>query len=96
MLALQKFIGLNKSNFPSKCDFKSDEDKKKHSFASCEGIVKFCHTLLVFIVLMWNFESLDRVIILGIGHGPQLGTNFHWRESLSNVFTNLFWCYIYE
>ena len=26
-----------RSNFPSKFDFKSDEDKNKHSFASCEG-----------------------------------------------------------
>ena len=36
-----------KSNLPSKCDFKSDKDKKKHSLAPCEGIIKFPHTLLV-------------------------------------------------
>ena len=45
----------------------SDEDKNKHSFASCEGIVKFRHTLLVYIVSMKNLESVDRVKILGIG-----------------------------
>jgi len=36
-----------KSNFPSRHDFMSDEDKNKDSLASCEGIVKFGHTLLV-------------------------------------------------
>ena len=30
-----------KSNFISKCDFKSDKDKKKISLTSCEGIVNF-------------------------------------------------------
>ena len=40
-------IYRTKSNFSSKFDFKSDEDKNKHSPASCEGIVKFRHTLLV-------------------------------------------------
>ena len=32
-------IYWNKSNFPSKSNFKSDEDKIKHSLSSCEGIV---------------------------------------------------------
>ena len=38
---------LTKSNFPSKCDFKSDEDKNNHSLAPSKRIVKFRHTLLV-------------------------------------------------
>ena len=37
-----------KSNFPAKCDFKSDEDKNKHSLDACEGTVKFRHTLLIY------------------------------------------------
>ena len=40
-------IYWTKYNFPSKFDFTSDEDKNKHLLASCERIVKFCHTLLV-------------------------------------------------
>ena len=36
-------IYLTKSSFPSK----SDENKNKHSLASCEGISKFRHTFLV-------------------------------------------------
>ena len=36
-----------KSNFPSKYDFKFDEDKDKHSLASCEEIVKFRHTCIL-------------------------------------------------
>ena len=45
ILVLQK--SKIKSNFSSKCDFKSDEDKNKHSIGPCEGIVKCRHTLLV-------------------------------------------------
>ena len=33
-------IYLSNSNFPSKCDFKFDEDENKHSLAPCEGIIK--------------------------------------------------------
>ena len=40
-------ICWTKSNFPSKCDFKYDEDKIKYSLAPCEGIFKFQQTLLV-------------------------------------------------
>ena len=40
-------IYWTKFNFPSKVDFKSDEDKKKHSIPHREVIVKFRHTLLV-------------------------------------------------
>ena len=40
-------IYWSKSSFPSKCDLKSDEDKNNHSFAPCEGMVKFRHILLV-------------------------------------------------
>ena len=36
------------SNFPSKYDFKSDEDKSKHSLAPYERIVEFCNALLVY------------------------------------------------
>ena len=42
-------IFWTKSNFFSKCDFMSDEDKYKYSLAHREGIVKFRHTLLVWI-----------------------------------------------
>ena len=40
-------IYWTKSNLPSKCDFKSDEDKNKHSLAPSEGTVKYLHTLFV-------------------------------------------------
>ena len=44
-------IFWTKSNFPSKFDFKfDDEDENKHSVASWDGIVKFCHTLLIFLM----------------------------------------------
>ena len=45
-----KKIYFTKSNFPSKRDFKSDEDQNKHPLDICEEIVKFCHTLIILLV----------------------------------------------
>ena len=58
-------ICWTKSNFPSKIDFKSDEDKKKYSLASCEGIIKFHHTLLVIILI--KTLAADEVLELLVG-----------------------------
>ena len=42
-------IYWNKLNFPSKCNFKSDEDRNKHSLEYCKLIVKMRHILLAFL-----------------------------------------------
>ena len=57
-----------KPNFPSKCSFKSDEDKNKYSLISREESVKFDHTLSLLILIFIKSSSLNELQIINRVH----------------------------
>ena len=82
-------------NSPWKCDFKSDKDKNIHSLASCEGMVRFRHSVLL--AVYWTIATiiyyyLLQLIIIAL----QPVFTWPWPINIDSLYTCIYkYRYIY-